>query len=1477
MEDQIQNQNLVMQDQTQNQNEPEQLDISKQYPSATRVENGVAYDATGKALGPVAVSAVSAPSTAASVHKDDNFFLKLGAEPTQILQSQPSKPDDFFMKLGGSVVQTEQPRSISLWEALNKPVGGDFDANKRVYQKFNQMITDWLALHEPEKLPEWARQASIIAARAPADIIGAGVESARRTLSPLGIMTLGLGPLAKGLISEAPVLIKGGVGALEAATAGGFTVAGVQQALSKGPEGETPLESFERRVSGAGQALLGVLGTAVGLHETVKPSTDSVLNKVEKHFSNNDYKEGLNLLGKTEIPNTMKSHAATIISKGTVADAANSSWKTRVNDAMAASKQADEAREAAHAAEQAELNGTGTREQTIEAYNKASEAAKNADKAIDAMNKASENRAKAAVDALNAVKAAKRAFMAPKIVKNIATVKENFKKAFPPTSRAPYTDQDLDVALSHISDYHAQENISDAEQLHDALNRAENRIDNEIAKASAPHLNQPIATNPTLDVAAALKPADLLESGWLERGLNSIEDFNLKDMTIGEAQELITRLNDQLRGIRRKNLWDWRTAISNSPEYAAKAALVDSLRKGVAESLENLGVSDVAKARLEQKAVINVRDAIESKLSRAKQQVRGTAKTTPFREFLSNQARRAGAGVGAILGRGAGHAILGWEFGGAAGEKLGNLISPSDLTRDRIAAEAANISGDINTRLAQITTSPARPLPWESLPPPVLSVLSADDIRQLLRESSQLHADLASHYGEYVGDTSYADLEQRFLEDVANKKLHGVELDSAEKKLLSNFNNQNLADDELIRKATQKAQENAAEQTVPTATLPKNAEPLLHPDIEFHNNLDTQSALAHDIVHNIIAKMRGIPMLDEVWSHEHPEIGDNVMLAPVDWDAEFGDRQGGFDLEKAAKRIDDIADVYVAGAVANDLWHDVPFTENEHAGADIAALRKFLQDAGLSDAEASRVIAAAAERVRADLSRPGMKEFVESHASVREPGLDRSLHISKDRMNQIYKDLGLGEKNEPSNKQLAGQPERHAEKVEPTTKTGGAEAETGVQGRPTEESDQSPETSRTGEGTAETTGGPSASIAKPEQPAFSRVAELPLKHEYRAQIKRQGEEKPIIEIIPAHSSHEVFDIAREKYPDAVAIDVGEPKPPAFEDKYAVPKKKILSLPMHRIPSRIPIEIIKHELGHALVGTKEGVGLNGMLRHTYPKMGKNFIAAVDWKTEGLFEPGPHGPILKPDKVMPVIRAVMGGIAADEVFNNIPRNENHNFNSMLTRQDSDGGMALRFLKEVGYDNTSALDVINKAIDENKQFLTNKHVSDIINENAGVREEGLSEQYHYSPQRIQQMYNEIVRRQNAEQAAGPAEQNADYGRTNGEGDRERKTDVARTEAASEAANRQRTESVRPESPAFSIPKERTTGNPEHDAAIKEGGGVPAGVMRGDPQIGLPELTLFHDPQTGTTLALKTADGIDSEKVRRKLEDSRAQYAKK
>ena len=73
--------------------------------------------------------------------------------------------------------------------------------------------------------------------------------------------------------------------------------------------------------------------------------------------------------------------------------------------------------------------------------------------------------------------------------------------------------------------------------------------------------------------------------------------------------------------------------------------------------------------------------------------------------------------------------------------------------------------------------------------------------------------------------------------------------------------------------------------------------------------------------------------------------------------------------------------------------------------------------------------------------------------------------------------------------------------------------------------------------------------------------------------------------------------------------------------------------------------------------------------------------------------------------------------------------------------------------------------------------------------------------------------------------------------------------------------------------VPPEKTTG--EFDAAIKAGGATPGGIQKGDPEIDLKDIVMFHDPATGSTLGLNP-ENVTPANVRAQMRNSRAEYLK-
>src|SRR6267142_1310050 len=165
---------------------------------------------------------------------------------------KPIAPAD---DLGFKPISTAaEPKGVpSLWQAATKPVGKDVNVE---YQKINQKISDFIAKHAPEKTPDWLLKGTVRTARAPLDIMGAIAESGRRSLSPLGVGAMGAGALSQ--MPAVPGALKTAINVGGTGAGIGFGIKGGAEALTGRQEGETREQEIERRVGGAGQAVMGI-------------------------------------------------------------------------------------------------------------------------------------------------------------------------------------------------------------------------------------------------------------------------------------------------------------------------------------------------------------------------------------------------------------------------------------------------------------------------------------------------------------------------------------------------------------------------------------------------------------------------------------------------------------------------------------------------------------------------------------------------------------------------------------------------------------------------------------------------------------------------------------------------------------------------------------------------------------------------------------------------------------------------------------------------------------------------------------------------------------------------------------------------------------------------------------------------------------------------------------------------------------------
>lgn len=229
------------------------------------------------------------------------------------------------------------------------------------------------------------------------------------------------------------------------------------------------------------------------------------------------------------------------------------------------------------------------------------------------------------------------------------------------------------------------------------------------------------------------------------------------------------------------------------------------------------------------------------------------------------------------------------------------------------------------------------------------------------------------------------------------------------------------------------------------------------------------------------------------------------------------------------------------------------------------------------------------------------------------------------------------------------------------------------------------------------------------------------------------------EHVDAFSHKDALKQAQKQFPDAREWSVHQIGQRTPSTEYSVPSGKLLSMPEMN-SGKTPESTMNHEIGHAMIGQKEGLTQEGILRHTHPDISDGSArASVRWPGADLFDRVTR--TIKPEKRTSVVNMMMGGIAADEVFNDTPRAANNNFD--YDRHGSDARQAYDILKEAGFKHEEILDVLHKSIDANKEYLQRPEVSGIVKENAGVREPKLSKQFHMSSERLTQMHAEAQRR--------------------------------------------------------------------------------------------------------------------------------------
>lgn len=284
-------------------------------------------------------------------------------------------------------------------------------------------------------------------------------------------------------------------------------------------------------------------------------------------------------------------------------------------------------------------------------------------------------------------------------------------------------------------------------------------------------------------------------------------------------------------------------------------------------------------------------------------------------------------------------------------------------------------------------------------------------------------------------------------------------------------------------------------------------------------------------------------------------------------------------------------------------------------------------------------------------------------------------------------------------------------------------------------------------------------------------------------------------------------------------------------------------------------ILNHELAHAALAHAAGFKPVEIISHDHEDAGPKTVAAarIEWPADMAKTPtGSIEPRGLREHLPDILAISAAGGIANELYDGVKWEDNKHLGADLK------------------DINDTLDLLGLSAEEKDRFiewgktkakavLQDSDVENLINEFSDTRERGLPSTHHYSVARINE-FRDRLDQLRGKNAINPERLNVSSKEHGAAG----VTDRTRTLEASSATETPARESK------VTWP-ERTTG--VHDTAIREGGAVPGGIQKGDPEIGLKDLVLFHDPQSGSTLALPV-DRVTKENVVTELEKSREMY---
>jgi hypothetical protein len=168
----------------------------------------------------------------------------------------------------------------------------------------------------------------------------------------------------------------------------------------------------------------------------------------------------------------------------------------------------------------------------------------------------------------------------------------------------------------------------------------------------------------------------------------------------------------------------------------------------------------------------------------------------------------------------------------------------------------------------------------------------------------------------------------------------------------------------------------------------------------------------HELGHAIVGALDGFEQ-NGIVSHRYamasgPGIGAATMFRV----RQFRDANGNFDMQLLGDKADKLADLFAAGAAANELVDRIPRDQNVGLYGDKRMAHNLFKALGFPEEKFGELFNAAVDRAKEKLSAPGIADIIKDEATRREDNLPVEYHYSKNRVEHIVNRV-KGLQNEP--------------------------------------------------------------------------------------------------------------------------------------------------------------------------------------------------------------------------------------------------------------------------------------------------------------------------------------------------------------------------------------------------------------------------------------------------------------------------------